>query len=412
MAVQVKHPAVGTSRRALPAVRRLALSAAARDVAVAWLLSRAVVWAAGLAAPAALAALGPAEGWRAFDPEGLTAPFGPTGDALVAPAARWDSMWLLAVAQDGYAGDEARTAFFGLYPALAALAGAPFGSALLGGVAVSWTAGLAGLWCVHRLAALELGDRYARPAVLAVACCPPAFFLSGVYTESLFLALSAGALLAARRDLWWAAGLLAAGAAATRSAGVALVVPLALLAWRERAGARGLWVLAPLAGCAAAVAAGASLGAQEIWFREWGGPLGAVPDGLAAAWDGVRQLLSGSRTPVYFEQAGGDPFDVARRTITDAAFLLAAVAALAVALRRLPVAYGAWAAAALAIPLSYPVGPQPLMSVPRFALVLFPLQVAAAAWLVDRRLGRASLAASLLGLAAGSALFTTWRFVA
>ena len=50
-------------------------------------------------------------------------------------------------------------------------------------------------------------------------------------------------------------------------------------------------------------------------------------------------------------------------------------------LRRLPLAYGAYVIAALALPLSYPVTAQPLMSLPRFLVVLFPLSMWLAAWL-------------------------------
>ena len=50
---------------------------------------------------------------------------------------------------------------------------------------------------------------------------------------------------------------------------------------------------------------------QEAWSREFAGPLAGAWDGFTAALDGVRQLASGSRTPVYFENAAGDPFRVA-----------------------------------------------------------------------------------------------------
>ena len=66
------------------------------------------------------------------------------------------------------------------------------------------------------------------------------------------------------------------------------------------------------------------------------------------------------------------------------AFLLAAVPMVIGVLRRLPLAYGAYVLAALALPLSYPVAPQPLMSLPRFLLVLFPLFMWLGAWLAHR----------------------------
>jgi hypothetical protein len=135
---------------------------------------------------------------------------------------------------------------------------------------------------------------------------------------------------------------------------------------------------------------------------------------VEAAWAGGRQLLSGSREELYFPGAGGDPFWVARMNLMLFAFLLLGLAALAGTLRRLPAAYGLYALAALALPLSTPVGPQPLMSLPRFEAVLFPLFMWGG-WWVSRRGRTAQVAvygasAALLALFAG--IFATWNWVA
>jgi len=83
------------------------------------------------------------------------------------------------------------------------------------------------------------------------------------------------------------------------------------------------------------------------------------------------------------------------------------------ALRRLPAAYGAYVVAALALPLSYPVAPQPLMSLPRFLLVLFPLAIWLALWMThNSRRERALLMVFTIGLAVYTAIFATWHFVA
>jgi hypothetical protein len=82
------------------------------------------------------------------------------------------------------------------------------------------------------------------------------------------------------------------------------------------------------------------------------------------------------------------------------------------AFRRLPVAYGGYALAALAIPLSYPVAPQPLTSLPRFESVLFPLFMWGAAWLHERRLTDVGIGAGAVLLGLFTADFATWRFVA
>jgi hypothetical protein len=132
-----------------------------------------------------------------------------------------------------------------------------------------------------------------------------------------------------------------------------------------------------------------------------------------AATQGARQLLSGSRSPVFFGAAGGDPFVVARHNVELLAWLALVAGAVVGVLRRLPAAYGAYVVAALALPLSYPVGPQPLMSLPRFVAVLFPLAIWLALWMTGRawreRLVLGTFAAAL---AAYSAIFATWHWVA
>lgn len=396
-------------------------------------MTRALVLVSGIVASAALGHSGRAPG---FDPGGITHPFGALGNELIAPMARWDTVWFMAIADGGYGDDPARPAFFPLYPLLAKVVGVPFSSSLVGGILVSWIAFLVALTVLHRLASLELGDaRAARFAVLACAVFPMAFFHTAMYSEGLFLVLSIGAVYAARQGEWAWAGALGALAAGTRSAGVLLVVPLALL-WLRARRAAGLPLVgggarsyAPLAGVALVplgmlafcgwfgLTGGdvrAPIDAQQVWFREFTGPFFALWDGWYAAVQGARQLLSGSRSPVYFTEAGGDPFVTAQDNLWLLAFLLACVPAIVGVLRRLPFAYGAYVVAALALPLSTPVGPQPLMSTPRFLAVLFPLYLWAGLALARRsdRTVTIALTVSALLLCFFTARFATWHFVA
>jgi hypothetical protein len=389
--------------------------------------SRLLVWAAAVVA---VLVFGLSDRAPDFDPGGVTMPFGHTGDVLAAPLGRWDSVWYLAIAGGGY-DDGAREAFFPLYPLLVRIAGAPLGSQLIGGALVSLALLGAALVVLHHLVALDHGRAVARNAVLVTALFPMAFFFSAVYSESLFLALSVASVYAARLDRWAWAGLLGGLAATTRSAGVVLLVPLLIIyLWgtgppRLRPirppRADVLWLalvpLGLLAFCGYLALAGldayAPFRAQEIWFRSFAGPFGGVWDGAVAAWDGARQLLSGAREPVFFEQAGGDPFNVARHNIELFAWLVLALLAVTGVLRRLPFAYGAYLVAALALPLSYPVGPQPLMSLPRFLCVLFPLAIWLALWMTGRAWReRLVVAASAAGLAVYTGLFATWHWVA
>ncbi|HEX5146659.1 MAG TPA: hypothetical protein VFV85_06525, partial [Conexibacter sp.] len=151
--------------------------------------------------------------------------------------------------------------------------------------------------------------------------------------------------------------------------------------------------------------------AQALWLRHFE-PLGALTGGLRAAWLGLRQIAHGSPTPRYFTDNAGDPFQVAGDSLMLLGFLVFALVACAGALRRLPFAYGAYAAVALLMTLSYPLDAQPLMSLPRYIVVLFPFQMWLARWAgerggVERAVG---VSAVLLGLF--SAYFARWGFVA
>jgi hypothetical protein len=82
---------------------------------------------------------------------------------------------------------------------------------------------------IYEIARQGWGERAAKGTILTLAFFPTAFFLNAAYTESLFLALSAGSLWATRvkRNLLLAC-MLAGLATATRNVGIFLVVPLML----------------------------------------------------------------------------------------------------------------------------------------------------------------------------------------
>jgi hypothetical protein len=357
-----------------------------------------------------------------YDVPFLTHPLGGVGDALLSPLARWDSVWYLSIAHDGYG--SANAAFFPLYPLLvrvvAGFSASP-GALLISAYAVSLAAFAGALALLHRLAELELGRGMGRPAVLLLALFPLSFFFGAPYSESLFLLLSVGAFYAARTGRWAWAGGLAAGASATRSAGIVLLVPLLIMYLRgPRRDRSALWLALAPAGLVAytvylALAEGdgfAYLHLQEVWFRHFAGPFVGAWDGAVAAFDGARQLLSGSRHPVYFDEAGGDPYVVGIRNLAlFGSLILAAVATVGV-IRRLPAAHGAYVVSALALPLSFPVSPQPLMSLPRFLAVLFPLFLWLALVCEERRITAWVLTGQAALLIVLTALFADWRFVA
>lgn len=435
--MQVEHATGRAFTRALRTIEQPAWRAAWQ----AWWTSRLVVFLAGVMA---VLSFGNAPGYSRYDPTNLTAPSHPFENLLAAPFARWDSVWYLTIAHGGYDHEVARTAFFPLYPLLVRGVGIVIGSDLLAGVLVSLAALMVALVLLYRLVALELDDELARITVLLVAFCPMAYFLSAVYSESLFLALAVGCIWLARTGRWGWAGLIGAFAAAERASGVTLVVPMILLhlygprvdrapafpivdrPWLRRLLPRYrpthslAWVLLVPVGLGAYVLALALLtnhpfsafsAADRFWSRHFA-VFGGVSDGAVAAWGGFRQLLHGPAPPLYFHGYGGDGIWNAGENLMLFAFLVLGAVALVGTFRRLPIAYGAWCLVAGALPLSEPVRPQPLQSIPRYEVVLFPLFMWGAWWLRRRRLLTPGLAALAVLLGMFTAAFASWRFVA
>ena len=391
---------------------------------IAWTTRLAVLLVAVFAA----LSLGPAAGGLAkenaakFDEPRLTHAF---ADPVLAPLARWDAVWYLRIADSGYRGSDARAAFFPLYPLLVRSLSTPLGGSpaalLVAAYVVAMAAFVGALALLYRLVSLELGRPLARPTLLLLSVFPAAVFFGAPYAESLFLLLAVGAFLAARTDHWAWAGAAAAGAAATRSAGVLLLVPLVMLWWtsRGRRARDAAWLaLVPLGLAAYAIFLGLTEGdalrfldVQDAWSRELTVPLGGAWDGLTAAWDGLRQLASGQKDVVYFEVAAGDPYRIAAINIMLFGTLVFAVIACAGVLRRLPAAYGTWVAVSLLLPLTFPVKPQPLMSLPRFVAVLFPIFMWLALWCEERRATERAVAISAVGLGLFTAQYASWHWI-
>ena len=360
--------------------------------------SRAGIW---LAALVALLTLEPMRNPRAgrWDDPSLTHDLGAVTDVW----ARWDSVHFLRIAEHGYSSAEA--AFYPLYPAL--LAGAVRalgGHYVLAGILLSLVAALGSFVLLERLAEERLGADGARRAVLYLAFFPTAFFLQAVYSESLFLLLCLGAFALAERDRVAEAGVVAGLALLTRPTGIALVPALVLIArWRS-------WRLATALPVAAAYPLllwwklddpWAFARAEGTWHRHLSpvGPLGGIWDGLRAGWAGVEQIVSGSNTHVYWTAvppADSTPLRTAVINLVLLGFLVLFAALAVIAWRKFGAPYGLFSALSLALPLSVPSSRWPLLSLPRFGLVVFPFFLALA-WIGGRR-PRAN--AAIVGLSA------------
>jgi Dolichyl-phosphate-mannose-protein mannosyltransferase len=333
--------------------------------------------------------------------------------------ARWDSDFFIRIAQNGY--DDASAAFHPLYPAALAGLGRLFGGHyILAGLVISLLAGAGSFVLLYQLADKRLGADGARRSVLYLALFPMALFFQAVYSESLFLFLVLAAFVLAERNAFAGAGIVTGLAILTRAAGLALLPALAILAWRSRDRPRALGGLAlalPVAAIYPLVLwqqlddPFAFTDAQDRWHRHFShaGPFGGLWDGLVAGWRGLEQFIVGHGTHV----AGVSARHAAAENLQAAVFLLLFLWLTVVAWRRFGAPYGLYAAVSLAIPLSYPSSRWPLLSLPRFGLVIFPFFLALAALTAGRPRAHAAvvgLSATFLGIAV--AQWALWQWVA
>jgi hypothetical protein len=214
---------------------------------------------------------------------------GRRGTGVTTALSAWDGGWLLGIARVGYAGIPADAldafgnhtpftalGFFPGYPATVAAVGAlTGGDVLAAGLLVSLVSGVIGAYALTRLGELVPGgSRRAGLLLVALfAASPMGVVLSMTYTEALFCALAAWALVGVLRRQWLLAGVCCAAAGLVRPAAGALVAAVGLAAiaavparrdgWRPWAG--GVLATTGLLGYLGWVAA--RTGEIDGWFR-------------------------------------------------------------------------------------------------------------------------------------------------
>lgn len=353
------------------------------------------------------------------------------------PWRNWDGHWFALIAQEGYF-ERPTTAFFPLYPLL--LRGGSWfldGQIELAGVLISNLALLGALYLLYQLVQRDFPRTVARRTLLYLALFPTAYYLGAVYSESLFLLVSVGALYAARRDRWWLAGILGFLAALTRSQGILLVIPLAIIFLRQEGWRPQGWRANPLS--IALVPAGlltymvylrrlwndplVMLSAQKGWDRYSANPLETMQAGWAAMNGCAVRDWNAGVTFCWTEQLARHPSlttlrDLHWRWALSESNVIEFVATIFVivlgiaALRYLPLQYSAYLAAGVLLPLWSPSAVHPLMSMHRFTLTLFP------AFIILALLGRwrpvhgAIIALSAVLLAFLTIQFASWLWVA
>jgi hypothetical protein len=265
--------------------------------------------------------------------------------------------------------------------------------------------------------------------VLYAAVFPTAFFYVAPYSESLFLLLVLASFWWARERRWAAAGVAAALAALTRNLGVLLVLPLAVEALlqarddrravglpqapgspgrhRPPAGAAGVpvralaWSMAPIPGAG-----------LYLWFwrrasGDWLAPIHQQTNWQRTLSNPISTLVKGTHEGLRWIGFYPGGYHLLDWLIT-----VPVLVAAGYALIRFRSTYGIYVWVSLLAPLSFIFASRPLMSVPRFALPLFPVYWSAARWTEGSR-GRHELilVASAMLLGVLLLLFVNWYYV-
>jgi hypothetical protein len=207
---------------------------------------------------------------------------------------RWDAQWYAGIARTGYGHTVLHPdgrhlsdyAFFPLLPVLergvATVSGLAYVDA---GLVVTWVATACAAWGLYAVGARVHGPRVGVLLAVLWSVVPVAVVTSMAYSEALFTALAAWAVLATLRRQWLLAGLLAALSGLTRPVGVAVVAAVAVPALvevvrsRDPRAAAGL-LLAPLGFVGYLAWVGVRTGAPLGYFR--------VADGWGNGFDGGR----------------------------------------------------------------------------------------------------------------------------
>jgi hypothetical protein len=333
----------------------------------------------------------------------------------------WDGQWFLAIAGGGYSGvpdglvdafgqrsAETPLAFFPGYPTLVRWFAGIDGSGGIGLVTAALTVTIvSGVVCSYGLARLGThirgGSRRTGLILVALfAAAPMSVVLSMAYSEAMFCAFAAWALVGVLERRWVLAGVCCALAGLVRSTGAALVVAVCVAALLAIIARRDSW--RPWVG---AVVAPLGLFGYLAWVGvqtgEWNGWFALQERGWGTGFDG------GAATLRFSLDALADARSVLE--VATVWFVLLAIALLVIMIvRRVEWPLIAYAAGVLAMDLAS----NGLMnSKARLMLPAFTLLIPAAVGLARRR--PATFVTTLGGLAVASSWFgayalTSWGY--
>ncbi|MDQ6932173.1 MAG: hypothetical protein M3160_03240 [Candidatus Eremiobacteraeota bacterium] len=324
-----------------------------------------------------------------------------SSNLLLAVWGRWDAVHYLDIATHGYFGTD--MAFFPLYPALIAILGRLMGNHLIAGMIISNAAFFFGLLFFYKLVEHEFDRGVARRAIFYISIFPTAVFFSAVYTEALFFALTVASFYYIREHKWLLAGVIGFFAALTRVEGILLLVPFAIEWWNVyHRGERGS--MQPIYG-ASLIPLGLFAYMAYLWVLR-GDPLyfshvqAHWHRHFAPPWVSVWQA-------VHLVFTARAPQTIANKAL-ELTFTTLMIGVLVAGYKRLRPSFSVYMALSILVPMST----SSLMSMQRFALVLFPMFAILALWGERPSVNNAIVALALPLLGLYTVLFANWYWVA
>lgn len=276
---------------------------------------------------------------------------------------RFDVNWYLAIAQNGYGSVSGDVHFPPLYPVLTRLLSIIFRNDFISALIISQFALYFMVKLLYDLFTEWGDDRLARRALFFLLIFPTSFFFFSAYTEALFMIFAILCLKAVQNMKWYWAGFWVFCAILVRLQGVALIVPLvwSLLQTRLR-NVRFVDLL--FAGLGPAVAIGVYL-----LIRAKGGDSSVVPftetnlhARIVPPWENLIYSVQ-----YIFDGLAGyiDIFNLVT--------LILFSALLVVYWKKFPLEYGLFSAASIVVLIMRLVDTQPLNSMIRYLLTIFPV---------------------------------------
>jgi hypothetical protein len=339
---------------------------------------------------------------------------------------RWDNVFYVNIAAYSYH-PSGLTVFFPLWPVTIWLLGRPLALVLPGEIPYYLSSILLSnlffffsLQLLYQLTQKLFDATSAKITVWLLAFFPYTLFFSFGYTESLFLFFCLATFVFLERGGkidWWLASLCAGLAAATRVTGIVIIFAV-ITYFVQR-----FWPLpqhlkthklAMLSALCALILIPLGVVLYMLYlYLNWGNPLLFLHDVIA--WGRHPALpLTAIFSSLWYLVTFKVPLDSLYNNLLDLCFTVLPIFLLLKYWRRLPLYYSVFTLTLLLYSLSTTVGfPNPLMSIPRYLMVIFPsFMLLALEWKCNPASHRYVYIFFPLTLAANMVLFTIGRWVA